>query len=811
MTLIEALQQHKWAMQRDVLLSLSNIILRHDDGIKLEQAEIDAIAARHGDSDDDSDVRMVGNIAVVPITGVISKGARSVDRISQPRGTSTGEIQMNLSRALDNDSVSAVLLDIDSPGGTVAGIEATSNFIFKSRGRKPIIAFIGDLGASAAWWLASQADLVVAMEGASIGSIGVFSVVIDSSEAAKQQGVRVMIIGSGSLKGMGQPGTAITKEHRTELQKSVDDTNGIFIAHVAKGRGLTTEQVEAVAGGGTFRGVEALSNLMIDQVGSFEDAISLAERRISNPDAKVGTQIEHSQLCTVDLNITAVEVAEPIHKKGEAMTTENKAVEAPATVNAGIETDGGAVATLRVEKTLVPHVTVPVKTGLSDADKKAITETERLRSKEIRALGLSGNMTASWIDERVDSGVTLQQVRNDLLDEKMKADVPVAVVVGESMISNIAPDMEDALFVRAGNELAKPRPGHSQFVGLTLTEMGRAFLCAHGLNAGALAGPQVCREIFRLGMNGNRIGALQAAGGAGYGHSTSDFPLILENTFNKRLLAAFVEASQTWSQIFTRRSAKDFKNMKSYRLGEVALLPSVKEGEPYDETTLGETREQYAVAKFGTRFALTWETMVNDDLEAFSRVPTLMGNAASRTVNQQAFLPITTATNGETMADGVTLFHANHKNLIASGTVLSVASLGLARKTLRLQTGVNASVILNMAPKFLLIPAALETVAEQLISSLVDPTKSNATPNPFANKLQIITETLLDADSSTAWYLLADPKMIPTIEVAFLEGEEGPRITQEDGFNVDGRSYKVRLVVGAKAIDHRGVIKNPGT
>jgi len=162
------------------------------------------------------------------------------------------------------------------------------------------------------------------------------------------------------------------------------------------------------------------------------------------------------------------------------------------------------------------------------------------------------------------------------------------------------------------------------------------------------------------------------------------------------------------------------------------------------------------------------------------------------------------------MADGAALFHANHKKLAASGAALSVTTVGEARAMMAKQTGLDKKTVLNIRPAFLLVPAALELAAEQLVAQNLIPAKTGDVVPQSIRTLAPIAEPRLDVASATAWYLSANPAQIDTIEYAYLEGQEGAYIETRNGFDVDGVEIKCRLDFGAKAIDWRGLYKNPG-
>ena len=289
-------------------------------------------------------------------------------------------------------------------------------------------------------------------------------------------------------------------------------------------------------------------------------------------------------------------------------------------------------------------------------------------------------------------------------------------------------------------------------------------------------------------------------------HSTSDFANIVLNVANKTLRAAYEAAPQTFKPFSRQVTAPDFKTIARVQLGDAPTLDKVNESGEFKRGTISDGKEQYALATYGKVVAINRQTIINDDLGAFTRLPEMFGRAAADLQSDTVWGIITA---NAAMGDGTTLFHATHGNLDGTSAAISIASLGNGRAGMRKQKGLNGRFI-NVMAKYLLVPAAIETVAEQYVSQTNVIYTKAADFNPFANKLQVIAEPRLDAASAISWYLAADPAQIDTIEYCFLEGQEGVYLESRLGFDVDGLELKARLDFAAKAIDWRGFWKNPG-
>ena len=207
------------------------------------------------------------------------------------------------------------------------------------------------------------------------------------------------------------------------------------------------------------------------------------------------------------------------------------------------------------------------------------------------------------------------------------------------------------------------------------------------------------------------------------------------------------------------------------------------------------------MAKYGRMIALTWESIINDDLSAFNRVPAAIAQKAAQ-LESDIVWGILTA--NAAMGDGTALFHADHGNL-GTGSAINHGALSDARAAMRKQKGLEGDFI-NVMAKYLLCGPDKETEAQQIINAAIVATKTTDT-NVFRSSLDIIVEPRLTGNQ---WFLAASPSQIDTVEYAYLEGDQGLFTEQRDGFDVDGIEIKARLVFGAKAIDWRGLYRNPG-
>lgn len=219
-----------------------------------------------------------GAIAVIPLMGPISKRDGMFSRMFG--GASIDGFTQQFRQALADESVSSILVQVDSPGGSVQGVEELAAEIYASRSIKPIVAYTDGYAASAAYWIASAAGEFVASPSASVGSIGVFGAHQDVSRMLDAAGVTVTLISAGKYKTEASPFAPLTDEAKSALQAQVDEHYTTFVANVARHRGVAVSAVKAGYGEGRMvSSKQAKAAGMIDSVGTFDSVIKRMSSR----------------------------------------------------------------------------------------------------------------------------------------------------------------------------------------------------------------------------------------------------------------------------------------------------------------------------------------------------------------------------------------------------------------------------------------------------------------------------------------------------------------------------------------------------
>lgn len=208
-------------------------------------------------------------ITTIPIRGVLSSRATYWREVAH-----TPTITQQVKDAAADPEVGAILLDISSPGGSVTGIVELADTVAAATQRKPVWASISDIGASAAYFIASQAKVIYAGRGALVGGIGTFTVIWDTSKLAQKMGITVHVVRAGEYKAIGEAGVPVTERDLKEIQRVIDGINDQFLSAVRRGRKLTATQFVQSKTGQVWLAAEAMAKGLVDHVGTFDDALA---------------------------------------------------------------------------------------------------------------------------------------------------------------------------------------------------------------------------------------------------------------------------------------------------------------------------------------------------------------------------------------------------------------------------------------------------------------------------------------------------------------------------------------------------------
>ncbi|EHO1313024.1 Clp protease ClpP, partial [Escherichia coli] len=417
------------------------------------------------------------------------------------------------------------------------------------------------------------------------------------------------------------------------------------------------------------------------------------------------------------------------------------------------------------------------------------TSGEQERLNGIRELfgTFNGRYNDLAISCLADSGCSVEDARERLLLTMGKESTPTNKTTPANLYyaytdnGNITGDaMRQGLNARLGHEQAERGNPYAM---MSLFDMAQASLTHRGISTGSYS---------------TRSQIVNAA----FNHSSSDFTYILAGGAEKSVLAGWEQSGETFRQWTKKGSLSNFHEARRVGLNGFSTLNKVPEGAEYKYITTSDRGEPIALATYGNIFSITRQAIINDDLNQLTVIPQAMGRAAARTVGNLVHLVLTGNTK---LSDGIPLFSKKHGNDIDNG--VSTTGLGIARRAMRTQRDENGEV-LNIVPKFLLVPAALEDRALQMVNSTTPfgADTNSGSYNPYHKQLDIIVDPRLDEVSDKQWYMLS-AQGTDTIEVAYLDGNDEPYLEQQEGFIVDGVAWKVRIDAGVAALDYRGMVR----
>lgn len=423
-----------------------------------------------------------------------------------------------------------------------------------------------------------------------------------------------------------------------------------------------------------------------------------------------------------------------------------------------------------------------------DALKAEIEEEDNANNESQRAAEITTLCRGFGIDpaEHINSGATVAQVRAAVL-EKLKTErkLPGATITADET-DKFRDAAVDAILSRGGIKVQDPAPGYRDLMGVRLTGFASECLIKKGIyHPQRLDDDILIREALS---------------------PDSQFGSILSSAASKAMAVSYKAAGTTFQKWTRRGSNPDFKATMQYQISEAGeLLPVTQSGEfKFDEVT--DQGVSKVVATFGRGWGLTRQAIINDDIGALTKTPAAYARAAARGINRLVYMQLGA---NPVIYDGVQLFNAAHGNVAAAPGAINVANVGAGKAAMRQQRGLRGLETLNIGPRFLIVPAARETVAQQYISKKLVPTTQGAI-NPLANILEPVVDAELDPYSLTAWYLAADPLEQDTIEVTYLNEKDLPTIESQVGFDYLGVKWRIFIDYGVTVLDFRGLYMDAG-
>jgi signal peptide peptidase SppA len=735
-------------------------------------------------------------VGVVMLTGPLMKAVGSMEP-----GTSTVMARRDLRKAANDSDISAIILAIDSPGGTVAGTADLAAEIRSAAKKKPVWAYASDLCASAAYWCACQTDKTFANDRtALVGSIGTLLVAYDVSEMFAAEGIKTLVFGTGPIKGAGTPGSVVTDEQKAYFRGVVDDAQVSFDQAVQKGRGLTAKQLADVKTGGVFGATEALSLGLIDGIKSFEAVVE----EIAAESRRMKRESNQSNRATNPVPLRSTKVNENETTAGAGTAT----VPAPAANAANVAANGSS----------------PVDEAVAKVRLAASAEADRIASIHKLAAGhpdiIAQAIKEEWTPEKAENAA-------------LKASLPKGVnafnpaIISRSHERDCTVDvLSAAMMIRSGQRLDNPifntqdarassLPGWLK-AGINDPERNRVMDQAYRYRSMSLI--DLCREsVARDGkpVPHDRGELIKAAVSGG------TLTNIFTTNVNASVIVSYLQAGDTTLGWTMSEDVADFKTQERIRLETIGgTMKKLPRGGNADHASRADKVESYKVSRYAEQFVVDEQDIIDDSMNAIASTPGQMAMKAARLRPDLVYAII--LANPTLTATARELFNTTDGNL-GSSSALAAATLKTAIAAFMLVR--ENSVNLNITPTHLIVPPALKWTAKELINStaiVLAGTAGTVTERGAMNSLageglEYVTDARLEngvvdpnegtthSGSATSWYLAST--MAPTIMV----GYQGGRVPSVRSFTLDKGSYgigwDIKLDIGAKAMDWRGLRK----
>lgn len=497
-------------------------------------------------------------------------------------------------------------------------------------------------------------------------------------------------------------------------------------------------------------------------------------------------------------------------------------------------------------------------------DAEAVRREERLRVAEISRA--CAGLRPGFAEALIERGVDLAEAREKIAAEKQRIEAINRQAAGDQALEQtvqraVNEGWTEAQFSSEALRILRQTRGNRPSVDTSrMDDNSKAFRQActdalvlrSGLNLGGADVDKRRDEANRLRISGLQSLARMALATEGKEVPTNeedlfraaigsyDFTEILSDSANKQLVGSYEENLGSWTEWASTMEVNDLKSHKGIRMSAFSNLSEVSEAGDLESAAMGEAKETIQAKTYGRILVLSRTTFLNDDMNALSRVPLLMGAAAARNIDDLVYgdsvLGAASGVGPTMNEDSTALFATSHSvtspdkkqnktnvnYVTGASTVLSYSTLVTMKSNMRKIVGLSGE-ILNLIPTVLLVPPELEETARQLVTAEAvygvqgtggTAEKNLPNANTFRNSMRVVVEPRLSniTNGATAFYLVANPMLAQSIVVAFLNGRRAPTIERVDLTNTStlGMGWRIYHDVGVAAMDYRGIARSKG-
>ncbi len=777
--------------------------------------------------------RIVNGVAVLPLQGVLAPKMNIFMKISG--GTSTQEFAKWYQQAVNNSNVKAIVFDIDSPGGMAQGNQELVDAIRSHPAGKPVKAVCMGTCASAAYYVGSTVDEIIASPSSNIGSIGTFHAYQENSKELEQRGRSIEIVRVGKNKGIPSGHEPLNDHSRGLIQERINSLNAMFISAVAVNRNMSEKIVwEKFGQGKVFLAAEALELGMIDRIGTLEQVVS--ELSGTSPRGGRNGNINFGKGSQMDKELLAAMVTRGLIQESDseeraefalqtffAVTGQERPEEMAQVIDLLKQTPGQNLDTNNHQQQPGTPADppgsppAPEQPSQSESDLQASAtrreaiKAERLRISELGIRGSILNIDQTQIDQAIKSGLSVEKALLQWTEDMAETNRPVGTA---SVTADSADKFSQAATIAlseqlgVGNYTDQELSSAGDLRGMSLVDFARKSLQHSGSGRLPDDDELIAKQALAMGGEINMINGV-VQGVEAY-NRPGDFPNLLSNVQGKMMQDIAEYSTATYRKWCHKISdVADFNPKTLAKLGELGELSIIQDGKRPEQATLSEEVSFIQTDRFGVELPLTVLMVTQNNLSSWWDAFQDALEAADLTLNR---LCVDLLTGNVTLPDNYALFDdAAHGNHVDIGGAPSTNELDKLRTKIKKQMGVSKKRRMRYEMTHVLFPTDLDTAFEKLLRvDLRVVTTDEQNPDLFRGRLEPISEPMLDDASAKAYYGFANPRRSRPIVYAKMKGYAKPRITSFVEQGTGTRVYQLEDRFGSAVNNFRGVAKQDG-